>query len=310
MNLRGAARAACGLMAVAGALSCHDATAPSDVIPTPAFVTVRRAWAPGERDSVVARMRRDSLDGFFYPAAVAELLATSDSVTVLAANPALAAAAAAPSGLQRAPRLGQSGQTWIMVGLDLREVFPTSEGSSTLDSLNWVGVMWYASPESTWKGRVVAASVKSVWNKIDVNTAAFDSSGGTSGVGGGEARASTRQYWEANSGQFGMKTSACNPRSCADQTFTSGPFTGGLWHGLLMGGNLIQIAAPCVQPAGCTAPPDTFSVGFTGTPIDGLAITCIFPSPCTGRAAAAIARLAMTRSEGAGVERLRRLAGP
>ena len=262
----------------------------------PALVTERRAWLPGERDSTVARMLRDSLDGFYFPAAVAQLLATSDSVTVVVPNPALSAPAR-QARLGRFANLGQAGQTWIMVGYDLRELFPDSVGSTTIDSFNLTGVLWYASPESTWKGRVVAASTKPTFNKVAVNTAAFDASNDQTGAGGGEARFSTGQYWEASSGQITVKSNVCSPSSCANTTFASGPWLGGTWHGILVGGNLINIVAPCVS-TGCTAPPDTFAVGFTGQPVTGLAITCIFPSPCSGPAAARIARLARRASAG------------
>jgi hypothetical protein len=252
----------------------------------PAFITMRRAWLPGERDSVVARLSRDTGDALTFSPAVAEFLATSDSATVLVAN---TGAAAGPVGPRPAPMLGQGGQTWIMVGLQIRVVYPITPGSATMDSLKWLGVSWYASPESTWTGRVViATSATVVRQKQSVNTADFDASYGTAGAGGGEARASTGQYWEANSGQINIRSNDCSPPSCADQTFTSGPWQGGQWHGILVGGNLISIVAPCVL--GCPAPPDTFSVGFTGTPVAGLAVDCVFPSPCTGAAAIAAVR--------------------
>ncbi len=258
----------------------------------PAFVTAQRAWLPGERDSIVARMLRDSLDGVFVPAAVAALLATSDSVTVIESNPALAApGAAAPRGMIGVGKLGQAGQTWIMVGYDLREVFPVTPGSKTMDSLNLLGVLWYASPESTWKGRVLAASVATTYKKTTVNTAAFDASYDKSGAGGAEARGSLGEYWEANQGQINIRSNACSPASCANTSFTSGPWQGGVWHGIKVGGNLITIVAPCLLPSGCGAKPDTFNVSFTGTPVTGLAITCIFPSPCTGPAGADVARI-------------------
>jgi hypothetical protein len=266
----------------------------------PALVTIRRAWLPGERDSLVARMLRDSLDGLFVPAAVAELLAASDSVTVVEANPALAAAGrkAAP-GLIGSASLGQSGQTWIMVGYQLRELYPITQGSSTMDSIDLLGVIWYASPESTWKGRALAATAAATIGKTTVNTAAFDSTYETSGAGAAEARGSLGEYWQANQGQLDMTSNYCSPSSCADASFPSGPWQGGVWHGMHMAGDLISIVAPCILPAGCSAPPDTFSVNFRSpksAQIAGMAITCIFPSPCTGPAAARIARLARRRA--------------
>jgi hypothetical protein len=259
----------------------------------PSLVAMRRAWLPGERDSTVARMRRDSLDGLYFPSAVAALLAMSDSVTVIVPNPALAAGKAAPPGMIGMGKLGQAGQTWILVGYQLRELFPITPGSTILDSLNLLGVIWYAAPESTWKGRVLAATSASTIPKTTVNTAAFDASYETSGAGGGEARGSLGEYWEASQGQMDITTGYCDPSSCADASFTSGPWQGGVWHGLHMGGDLVGIVAPCLLPSGCAAPPDTFAVNFRtpkGAQIAGVAITCIFPSPCTGPAAAAIAR--------------------
>ena len=263
----------------------------------PSFVTTTRAWLPGERDSMVARMLRDSLDGFYVPAAVAELLATSDSVTVVMANPALAAAGRKlASGLIGSANLGQAGQTWVMVGYDLREVYPITPGSRTMDSLNLLGVLWYASPESTWKGRVLAATTASTIKKTTVNTSTFDASYETTGAGGGEARFSTGQYWEADQGQINVTHNSCSPTSCANSSFTSGPWLGAVWHGISVGGNLITIVAPCLLPSGCTAKPDTFNVSFTNPRISGLAITCIFPSPCTGPAAARMAAAARRRT--------------
>jgi len=280
-----AGSAALGL-ALAG-VACRDSTAPA--IPTPKYIATRRAWLPGEREVLVARLSRDSMDGVTFSGAVAQFLATSDSATVIVPNPALPAATAGLSGPQFALSLGQAGQTWILVALQLREVYPITPGSTTLDSLRWLGVVWYASPESTWKGRVVAATAASTIGRTNVNTAAFDASFGTSGAGGGEARASTGEYWEAASGQIRINNNTCNPGSCADQSFVSGPWQGGLWHGIQVQGSLIGIVAPCVLPAGCTAPPDTFDVGFTGTKVSGVAVNCVFPSPCTGPAAAALA---------------------
>jgi len=287
---------AAGVGLTMAGVACHDSTAPNESIPTPRFITVRRPWLPGERDALVARLARDSMDGVTFSAAVGQFLATSDSATVIVPNPALAAATAGPTVPQLAIRLGQLGQTWVIVGLQLREVFPVTPGSATLDSITWLGVMWYASPESTWKGRVVAATAAATIGKTTVNTAAFDATFGTSGAGGGEARASTGQYWEAVSGQIRINNNQCSPSSCADQSFVSGPWQGGLWHGIQLAGNLIGIVAPCVLPAGCTAPPDTFDVGFTGTKVSGVAVNCVFPSPCTGPAAVALASLRQRRA--------------
>jgi hypothetical protein len=266
--------------------------------PLPTQITERRPWLPGERDSTIARIARFQSLGEFSDV-VDSLLGGTESVTVVVPNPALAVAGA--SGSSRLAQLGQAGQTWMIFGLQIREVFPNPPGSATLDSLKWLGVFWFASPESTWTGRVVAATSASTMAATTVNTAAFDASGAKSGAGGGEARRSTGNYWEANSGTIRITANVCSPSSCANTTFTSGPWQGGQWHGLLMGGALSNIVAPCLLPAGCTVKPDTFNVSFLswcifgfcfGSPIQGYSIDCVFPSPCTGSAAARLADLA------------------
>jgi len=256
--------------------------------PPATFVTARRPWRPGERDSVAAAVVRTRAWGEFSDVAP-QLLAGSDSATEVVPN--LPLAGAGPSRAARVIALGQKGQTWMIVGLQIREVFPVSPGSSTLDSLRWLGVFWYASPESTWIGRMVFATSAATYGRTTVNTAAFDSSGGKSGLGGGEARASTGQYWEANIGKFQVNSNVCSPASCANATFTSGPWKGGLWHGLLIGGQMINIRAPCKLPAGCTSV-DTFNINFRGSPVPGVYINCVFPTPCTGAAAEHLAALA------------------
>ncbi len=265
--------------------------------PLPSYVTVRRPWLPGERDAVVGYIGRNQSLGPFSDA-VDTLLAASDSVTVAVPNPALAAA---PPGLPRSAYLGQAGQAWVLVGLQFREVFPNPPGSATLDSLRWLGVFWFASPESTWTGRVLAAtSAATLWGQA-VDSVTFDTSGGKAGAAGGESRAGTGELWQAISGTLFITQNTCSPSSCANQTFVSGPYQGGQWHGLQIGGSLSNIIAPCVQPTGCAAPPDTFNVSFLsvcffgycfGSPIPGLYINCVFPTPCTGPAAARAAELA------------------
>ncbi len=264
--------------------------------PPATFVTARVAWTPGGRDSMIAFVTRTGAWGEFSDAAP-QLLGASDSLTVVVPNPALAVAGAAGAarGPAHAMRLGQPGQTWSIVGFQIRELYPDSAGSSKTDSLNWLGILWYASPESSWVGRLVFGTSQSTYGRTTVNTAAFDASGETSGLGGGEARASTGQYWEADIGKFQINSNVCSSASCTNATFASGPWKGGLWHALMIGGQIINIRAPCLQPAGCTSV-DTFNINFQGSPVPSVYISCVFPSPCTGPAGARVADLARRRS--------------
>ena len=261
----------------------------------PAFITQKRFLGAAQRDSMISFVTATNAGGP-YTYALAQVLANSDSISVVVPNPAPAAArgTAATPPPSRLAHLGQAGQTWTLIPLQIHLVFPDSTGSPVMDSLTWLGVFWYASPESTWIGQVIAATPNSKINKTAVNTTGFDASGGKSGVGGGEARASTGNYWEANSGKLWISSNVCSPSSCANHTFTAGPWQGGQWHGILMGGQLISVVAPCLLPSGCTAPPETFNLNFgTGPvgPTSGLYINCIFPTPCTGPPAARLVAL-------------------
>jgi hypothetical protein len=160
-------------------------------------------------------------------------------------------------------------------------------------------VFWSNPAEQTWKGLVIAATNTNTVPATSVRTNTFDAGGAKSGAGGGEARQSLGQYWEANgtgsppNNQITITASAFG----APQTVTSGPFTGGTAAFGFMSGRMRNIFMVGVLPSG--SPPAAINVDldFLGTsgsnpPLGAIKLTCVFPTPCT---TAALAQLVAER---------------
>src|SRR5260221_60092 len=85
-----AARAALILSALSVA-ACSDGIAPATEAPLP-YITVRRHWHPGERDSTIARIQSTHALSLPYVGDVSDfapaLFADTDSVVVIIQNPA------------------------------------------------------------------------------------------------------------------------------------------------------------------------------------------------------------------------------
>ena len=267
--------------ALATAASCSDAAAPQEEDPPAQYVSVRRAWLPGERDSAIARVMRGGGLGPFSSLAPF-VFADPDSYTTIAPNPLYHPSAGLSFDVvgTRAPQFAAS---WLITGMDIRII---DNSQSPPDTTDWLGVFWSntsppAAPpdESTWKGFVYAASALTTVANTAVNTTAFDASGGKSGAGGGEVRQSTGEYWEGNSGTIRITSGTYG----AATPVASGPYTGGTTASGLMQGRMLNIGMPRVLPSPGTAITVDFDFRFTA--IDAVQLTCIFPSPCTGQAA-------------------------
>jgi len=272
------------------AASCSDAAAPQGEDPQAQYVSVRRAWLPGERDSAIARVVRGGGLGPFSSLAPV-VFADPDSYTTIAPNPLYHPSADLSFDVvgTRAPQFATS---WLITGLDIRII---DNSQSPPDTTDWLGAFWSktsppAAPpdESTWKGFVYAASRLPTVASTTVNTAAFDASGGKSGAGGGEARQSTGEYWEGNSGTIRITSGTYG----AATSVASGPYTGGTTASGLMQGRTQNIGMPRVLPSAGTAITVDFS--FQGSsasanpPITAAQLTCVFPSPCTSQVAGAL----------------------
>ena len=235
------------------------------------YVTVRRAWRPGERDSMVSFVERNrSLNVLGYDVSdLAPQIFAGESTTVVVPNPLYQPA---PAGIDRAPQFASS---WTVVGVDL---FIQNKKVTPYDSLNWLGVLWYNPADSTWKGLVLAATAATTLPLTTINTTAFNNSGDKTGAGGGEAQQSTGTYWEANGGQIQITQ---NTFCFSTTTVTSGAYKGGTESICLFGGQLVNVTMP--RLTGTTAPASqTVSLDFRNNLVYGVRLTCAFPSPCTG----------------------------
>lgn len=257
---------------------------------------MKRAWLPGERDAKIASIIANREWVILPVGDVSDMApivyADTDSVVVIVRNPLLASIR--PAGLQLVPQFSSG---WDIFGLDVRIIDTTQVPADTND---WLGAFWSNPAEQTQKGIVLAyrcanrtggalASCKTnrtatTSGSLTVNTAAFDASGGKSGVGGGERRFTTGEYWEATSGTFLVSAAAYGAAS----TVTSGPFTGGTSATGAMQGRMLTIVMPRLLPT-VDGSSITVSFDFRTTAIGALRLTCLFRIPCTGQAGAALA---------------------
>jgi hypothetical protein len=243
------------------------------------FVTARRAWRPGERDSLIARIVAQRTLALPYIGDVSDdaaRLLPVDSVTEIVPNPAMAAAVAgAHPGL--APRATVPGAGWQILGIKIRTV-NNNEGGATL---TWLGYIFYNSTDPSWKGLVIAATGAAAVNRV-VNTPTFDANFGLSGAGGGEVQGSTGTYWQANGlGSPNRIRVTASHFGGTPTTVTTGPFLGGTQTSGQMTGSLETIVMSRVLGTGGDAA-DTASVTVSNLP--STFYECIFPTPCTTNA--------------------------
>ncbi|HXY20149.1 MAG TPA: hypothetical protein VEH83_09165 [Gemmatimonadales bacterium] len=235
------------------------------------FVTVRRPWLPGERDSAIAFVQRNhSLDALGYDLSpLAPDIFAGDSTTVVVPNPDYRPPSG--SGVARAAAFASG---WTVVGVQL---FIQNKNVTPNDTLSWLGVLWYNPADSTWKGLVLAATLATTLPLTTINTTSFGNSGDKTGAGGGEAQQSTGTYWEANGGQIQITQ---NSLCFGSTTLTSGPYEGGTENICFFGGQLVNVTMPRLQ--GTTAPTSqTVSLDFRNNLVFGARLSCVFPSPCT-----------------------------
>jgi hypothetical protein len=239
------------------------------------LVGVRRAWLPGERAATIALWQRNGMLVIPFAGDVsylADQMLDRDSVTLIVANPLYRTAGSGPA---RAPQFAAG---WGIIGF---QVFQVDQSSVPNDTLAWNGVKWWNPADSTWVGMLVKATPNNTYGLFNVSTAAFDSSGGRSGAGGGEAQQATGTYWEANAGAIHI---SFNNNCGTATTVSSGVYKGGTVTVCQNGGRIVGLSMPRVTG---TASPATATLDFDWRTarITGFRFTCVFPSPCTGAAA-------------------------
>jgi hypothetical protein len=278
MTMRTSLRFVLPVLICTGAISaCSDPIEPVDQ--PSEFISMRRAWLPGERAATIAQVQANGSLGFassFAP----EIFADSDSVTVVVSNPDFSARAVnGQSLLLLEPRFATS---WTIAGMELLNINinPVPD-----DTVHWIGVFWSNPAEPFWKGFVIAASTSSTVARVDVNTLAFDASGSKAGAGGGEIRPSTGTYWQAN-GPIGGANNDFQVTAASygtPATVTSGPFIGGTRAAGTMQGRIQRMTMS--RQNGTDAPvTSTVDYDFRAAAIGAVRVVCVFDTPCTTNA--------------------------
>lgn len=290
---------AAAVAAVAATACSKDAT--TDEGPSQ-YISVRRAWLPGERDSTAAYVVRARAWDDFSDLAP-EAFATFDSTTDIIQNPLWSPAAVAPwstAPLGRAPMSPQWAAGWGGLGMDIliafdsfpdNPVIPASLGIQR-DSLNWISVRWWNPADSTWKGWIIRGTTATTFGYQTVNTTTFNANGAHTGVGAGEARLASLTYWEGNGGRYRVTT---NGSYGALSTIPSGPYKGGNVQTGLLGGQLNAVTMPRILGADAPAT-QTINWDFRAATLNSLRIFCYFTpivppggyTSCTGSAFANI----------------------
>ena len=267
---------------------CENAAEPTDEEPAQ-YISVGRAWRPGERDSVAGYVVRTGAWGQYSDLAATAVWAW-DSTTDVILNPEWQPTAAPVPGLQLAARFAAG---WGSAGIDVRIVFDSIPGGTVQkDSLDWVITLWWNPADSTWKGYLLDATTDSTFVERNVDTAVLNASDGKDGAGGGESRSVSGTYWQADGGTYRIND---NGSYGGLSTITSGPFLGGNIQYGLMGGRLRRVTMPRIS--GPDAPTSqTVDYDFRSARIGSQRMFCYFapvtPPPgytqCTGVAFASI----------------------
>ena len=267
------------------ALGCDDGTGPGTPTVQTEYVTVRRAWLPGERDTLIARIQSSRQLSLPYVGDLSDYAAEflpADSAVEIVPNPALAPAARGlftPSFSVSGVRVPGTG--WTAAGVDV-QIINTSV--TPRDTLNWLGWFWWNNADTTQKGYVFIATPNNTVGATAVNTTSFDASYAKTGAGGGEARGQPpgNTYWQAN-GWTRRNTASVtsNFNFGGTSTVTSGPFLGGTQQTIIMAGVLDSVRMDRIS--GTLTPTTQYASLSTGFTI-GIRLTCVFPSPCTTNA--------------------------
>lgn len=266
-------------LAVLATASCADVSAPVDDGPSE-YVAVRRAWAPGERDSLIARIVNGRLYTFPYVGDISDmapqLYADTDSVTVLVANPAFS---------MRSARTGDGAAimmfspTWNFVGLKITTI---NTDPVPDDTTFWHMVIWSDPADAGNHGFAIAFSRTNTFTIFPINTPNFDAAFGRAGAAAGEFHQATATYWQDNAGSGRYLVTAQNYPG-AFGPITTGPYLGGQSRAGTQFGRVRNSAF--VRLAG-TENPANFTVDFDyrGAGLPATEIQCTFPTPCTTNA--------------------------
>lgn len=282
--------ACCAVLAAAVLVtqSCGDSSSKTTTF-VPQYITMRRAWLPGERDSLVARLKRThqlTIPGVGDLSDYADSLLPTDSAIETIPNPAYTGASGSrlgPTGIAGAPGAVMiPGTGWTTLVIQIQTI---NKAQTPNDTINRTGVLWYNNTDSTWVGFLFAATISTSLSNQTLNTTSYDNSGAKSGAGGGEVQTSTSPstIWLANGGQTPntMSISSINYFG-SGSTVTSGPYTGGTERiGFTGSVSLNNIRLTRTQGTGT---PTTQTISFSSNFLWAADFVCVFPTPCTSAA--------------------------
>ncbi len=274
---------------VAGlAVACSDNTSPDTSTDQAQYISAKRAWRPGERDSLINAVEAGHL--WIYPfvgdlsSYAPQILADTDSVVEMIPNPrwhpsgSLVKAGPLPEFDTRGVQWNTG---WNITGIDAWEINNTQVPP---DTIRWVGVFWSNPAEAGWHGLAIVSTTRTATApQTSVNNTAFTASGNKIGAAAAELRTSDGTDWEGNGpGVAPINTITITAAAYgAASTVTTGPFLGGTSANGTMNGRLNAI--PLTRtPGGITGPAtQTVDLNFLVTPINAIQFICKFNNPCT-----------------------------
>jgi hypothetical protein len=282
--LRNAVRLAGSALAIVLVGACSDLTQPV-VEPPSQYIAVRRAWSPGERDSLVQYIVTHHTFVFPYVGDISDLApqiyADTESTTVMVSNPAYTGAtvsmaypgiAASP----QAPSQALFSTTWNFVAAKITSV---NNNVAPPDTVFWHMAFWSDPLDASNHGFAIGFSRAATFNITPINTTTFDATFGKSGAAAGEVHLGTTTLWEdvGSAGNYQV-TSQTYPG--AFSTVTTGPYLGGQSRAGTQFGRVHNSSFTRISGAEL---PTTFNVDFdyrtAGLP--STEILCVFPTPCT-----------------------------
>ena len=282
--LRNAVRLAGPALALFLVASCSDMTQPAPEPPAQ-FIAVRRAWLPGERDSLIAHIIRDRLFVFPYVGDVSDLApqfyADTDSVSTIVPNPAYTGAAPsiAGGGPMAAPGAA-AGTLWLASYLHIGfKITTVNNNVSPPDTIFWHMVLWEDTTNIANHGFTIGYSRASTFSLSPINTTLFDNGFGKSGAASAEIHQGSGTFW-ADVGTGGTFQITAQNYPGAFSTVTTGPYLGGLSRPGTQQGRVNN--SKMTRQAGAENPNSfTVSVDYRVTGINSTELLCVFPSPCT-----------------------------
>ena len=280
MGISAFSRCLLGVLALGALAACGDEPAEEPA----EFIAVRRAWRPGERDSLInAIITNRTFAGIPFVGDLSDMApqiyADPDSTVEFIRNPAFNPSLTSPINASVVNQ--QFSTTWNFLSM---KITMANDSQVPVDTIFWHATIWTNPANIQERGIVIAFNRASVFNTGSIDTDAFDASGGKVGAAAIELHQNTGTLW-ADDRSGGRYSVTSYTWVGTPDTIRSGPYLGGMTRSGTQFGR-IQTAR-FVRVSG-TENPNNFNVSFdwriTGLP--AVEIFCKFSYPCTTNAAA------------------------